>query len=63
LLEFLLQGKSARLAGAQVYPKRCGDSGDSQRATWLEGLCRAHAPHPAPDNSVEHEIAAAGFSE
>jgi hypothetical protein len=46
-----------------VYPKRCGDSGDSQRATWLEGLCRAHAPHPAPDNAVEHEIAAAGFSE
>jgi len=41
----------------------CQRKPDSQRATWLEGLCRAHAPHPAPDNAVEQEIAAAGFSE
>jgi HD domain len=41
----------------------CQRKPDSQRATWLEGLCRAHASHPAPDNAVEQEIAAAGFSE
>ncbi len=35
----------------------------SQRATWLEGLCRAHARHPAPDDAVEQHIAAAGFAE
>jgi hypothetical protein len=35
----------------------------SQRATWLEGLCRAHAPHPTPDNAVEQEIASAAFAE
>ena len=35
----------------------------SQRATWLEGLCRAHAPHPARDDAVEQHIAAAGFAE
>ena len=35
----------------------------SQRATWLEGLCRAHAAHPAPDNAVEQHILAAAFAE
>jgi HD domain len=34
----------------------------SQRATWLEGLCRNHAPRPS-DDSVEREIAAAAFAE
>jgi hypothetical protein len=33
----------------------------SQRATWLEGLCRAHAP--ASDDAVAQHIAAAGFPE
>ena len=41
----------------------CQRKPDSQHATWLEGLCRAHAPHPAPDNAVEQHIAAAGFAE
>jgi hypothetical protein len=35
----------------------------SQRATWLEGLCRAHAAHPAPDDEVARHIAAAAFPE
>jgi hypothetical protein len=35
----------------------------SQRATWLEGLCRAHAAHPAPDDAVAQHIAAAAFAE
>jgi hypothetical protein len=35
----------------------------SQRATWLEGLCRAHAAHPAPDDAVARHIAAAPFAE
>jgi hypothetical protein len=41
----------------------CERKPDSQRATWLEGLCRAHAAHPAPDNAVEQEIASAAFAE
>jgi hypothetical protein len=41
----------------------CERKPDSQRATWLEGLCRAHAPHPSPDNAVEQEIASAAFPE
>jgi hypothetical protein len=52
LLEFLLQEKSARLAGAQVYPKRCGDSG----ALLLERQQREYRGEDA-------FIAAAGFSE
>jgi HD domain len=35
----------------------------AQRATWLEGLCRAHVSHPLPDTAVEQRIAAAAFSE
>ena len=34
----------------------------SQRGTWLEGLCREQAPS-AWTETVEHEIAAAPFSE
>jgi hypothetical protein len=41
----------------------CERKPDSQRATWLEGLCRAHAAHPVPDNAVERHILAAGFGE
>jgi hypothetical protein len=41
----------------------CGRKPDSQRATWLEGLCRAHATHPLPDEAVERHIAAASFGE
>jgi hypothetical protein len=39
----------------------CERKPDSQRATWLEGLCRTHAA-PAQD-SVEADIAAAPFGE
>jgi hypothetical protein len=35
----------------------------SQRATWLEGLCRAHSPQAPPDNATETRIAAAPFAE
>jgi hypothetical protein len=35
----------------------------SQRATWLEGLCRAHSGHAPPDTVVEESIAAAAFAE
>jgi hypothetical protein len=35
----------------------------SQRATWLEGLCRAHSGHAPPDTATEASIAAAGFAE
>lgn len=41
----------------------CERKPDSQRATWLEELCRAHAAPPAAQNSVEAQIAAAPFSE
>jgi len=41
----------------------CERKPDSQRATWLEGLCRAHAAHPRPDSAVEQAIAAASFAE
>jgi hypothetical protein len=41
----------------------CERKPDSQRATWLEGLCRGHAAHPAADNAVEREILAADFAE
>jgi hypothetical protein len=43
--------------------RHCERKPDSQRATWLEGLCRAHAAHPAPDDAVARHIAAARFSE
>jgi hypothetical protein len=35
----------------------------SQHATWLEGVCRGHATHPAADDAVEQHIRAAAFSE
>jgi hypothetical protein len=35
----------------------------SQRATWLDGLCHAHATHPVPDDLVEQRIRAAAFNE
>ncbi len=41
----------------------CERKPDSQRRTWLEGLCRAHAAHPLPDDLVERQIAAAPFAE
>jgi hypothetical protein len=41
----------------------CERKPDSQRATWLEGLCRAHAAHPPPDDAVERHVAAAAFAE
>lgn len=41
----------------------CERKGDSQRATWLEGLCRAHTAHPLPDDTVERRIAAASFAD
>jgi hypothetical protein len=41
----------------------CQRKPDSQRGTWLEGVCRAHAARPAPDDAVERAIAAAGFAE
>jgi hypothetical protein len=41
----------------------CQRKPDSQRATWLEGLCRAHVAHPGADDAVERHIAAASFAE
>lgn len=41
----------------------CQRKPDSQRATWLEGVCRAHAAHPPADEAVERHIAAAPFAE
>jgi hypothetical protein len=41
----------------------CQRKPDSQRATWLEGLCRAHGARPSPDESVAAQIAAAAFDE
>lgn len=46
----------------QLLISHCERKPASQRATWLEGLCRAHAPH-APDSAVEDSIAAAAFQE
>jgi hypothetical protein len=40
----------------------CERKPNSQRATWLEGVCRAHAPGAEAD-SVEQRIAAANFPE
>ena len=40
----------------------CERKPNSQRATWLEGVCRAHAPGVVAD-SVEQRIAAADFPE
>jgi hypothetical protein len=41
----------------------CERKPDSQRGTWLEGLCRAHTAQPATDAAVERGIAAAAFPE
>jgi hypothetical protein len=41
----------------------CQRKPDSQRATWLEGMCRAHVAHPPPDDAVERHIAAATFAD
>jgi hypothetical protein len=41
----------------------CERKPKSQRATWLEGECRAHTTHPLPDTAVEQHIAAAAFAE
>jgi hypothetical protein len=43
--------------------EHCERKPDSQRATWLEGLCSAQAAHPLPDDAVERHIAAASFAE
>ncbi|HUL47430.1 MAG TPA: hypothetical protein VLV25_10070 [Steroidobacteraceae bacterium] len=43
--------------------EHCQRKPDSQRATWLEGVCRAHVAHPAADDAVERHIAAAPFAE
>jgi hypothetical protein len=40
----------------------CERKPNSQRATWLEGVCRAHSPAVEAD-SVEQHIAAADFPE
>lgn len=40
----------------------CRRKPDSQRATWLEGVCRAHAPD-TQQPTVEQHIAAAAFPE
>jgi hypothetical protein len=47
----------------ELLVAHCQRKPDSQRATWLEGLCRAHAAHPVPDNAVEQHILAAAFDE
>jgi hypothetical protein len=47
----------------QLLVEHCERKPDSQRATWLEGVCRAHGAHLVPDNAVEQQIAAAGFTE
>ena len=41
----------------------CERKPDSQRATWLEGMCRAHSSHPPPDDAVARHIATAAFAE
>lgn len=41
----------------------CQRKPESQRATWLEGVCRAHVAHPPADDAVERHIAAASFAE
>jgi hypothetical protein len=46
----------------QLLVAHCERKPASQRATWLEGLCRAHGTPPA-DEAVERGIAAAGFAE
>jgi hypothetical protein len=47
----------------ELLVEHCVRKPDSQRGTWLEGLCRAHSPHPRPDDAVEQEIASAPFAE
>jgi hypothetical protein len=41
----------------------CARKPASQRATWLEGTCRAHAAAAPSDDAVAQHIAAAGFAE
>ncbi|HXY76649.1 MAG TPA: hypothetical protein VEH54_07045 [Steroidobacteraceae bacterium] len=41
----------------------CERKPNSQRATWLEGLCRAHAAPAPDDDAVAKHIAAAAFEE
>lgn len=48
---------------AALLVAHCERKPDSQRATWLEGLCRAHSTHPTADTLVEQRIAAADFAE
>ena len=47
----------------QLLAAHCERKPNSQRATWLEGVCRAHGARPVPDTAVEQQIAAAGFAE
>lgn len=47
----------------QLLIAHCERKPDSQRATWLEGVCRAHAAAAPPDSAVEQHIAAAAFAE
>jgi hypothetical protein len=42
--------------------EHCERKPNSQRGTWLEGVCRRHASGTA-DDTVEQEIANAGFAE
>jgi hypothetical protein len=41
----------------------CARKPESQSKTWLEPLCRKHAPHPTPPGAIEKEIADAPFAE
>jgi len=43
--------------------EHCQRKPDSQHATWLEGVCRAHAAGARRPQAVEEAIAAAPFSE
>jgi hypothetical protein len=43
--------------------EHCQRKPDSQQATWLEGLCRAHAHGARRPQALEEAIAAAPFSE
>jgi hypothetical protein len=55
-LEFKRQFTTLLIAHCQRKP-------DSQHATWLEGLCSAHAHATRPPQAVEQAIMAAPFSE
>jgi hypothetical protein len=43
--------------------EHCQRKPDSQHATWLESVCRAHVPGRSGEHAVEEAIAAAPFAE